>query len=322
MAIAQGIFKQVVYKKETTFGVKPVASGASALPRTDFTLNLTKETFQSNRMALHQQSAGTRHGTRHVEGTYNDEISCATHKDIWAALLRKTWVNGTVSPAAPGHLFVPQSGHTDDSFTFEEWRSDITTSQIYTGVKVTQAQVNVQPSGMATVGFSLMGQDMESSIGSTRYFTTPTALPGNTPASGAVGELRIDSTAVAVVTAADFTINGGGTTEGVLGSAVSPDVFRDIIRVTGRFSLFHKDKTLLEKYIQEQAISLIIKLDEPGGTHFIRFTMPKVLIGSYQVNDVPSGAVASCQFNADMNEGGVDDKAKSIILIEDSRITA
>src|SRR5690606_39466866 len=68
-------------------------------------------------------------------------------------------------------------------------------------------------------------------IANTQYFTTPTALPGNTPASGAVGELRVDGSAVAVVTAIDFNINGNGSTEGVIGSAVSPDVFRGIIQI-------------------------------------------------------------------------------------------
>lgn len=320
MAIAQGIFKQIAYKKEVTFGTKPAASGASLLPRTDFALNLVKESFQSNRIALHQQSAGTRHGTRRVEGTYNDEISCGTHKDLWAALLRNTWDEGT-SPA-PGELWIPQTAHTDDSFTFEEWRSDILTSQIYTGVKVVGAQVNVQPNGMATVGFSLMGQDMDPTIANTQYFTTPTALPGNTPASGAVGELKVDGSAVAVVTAIDFNINGNGSTEGVIGSAVTPDVFRGIIQLSGNFSLFHQNKTLLEKYVNETAISLSVQLDEPGGTHFIRFSMPLVVINSYQVNDVPGGAIASCQFNADMNEAGLTAKEKSLILIEDTRIAS
>lgn len=321
MAIAQGIFKTVTYKKETTFGTKPTATGASQLPRTDFTLNLVKETFQSNRIAEHQQAAGTRHGTRRVEGTYNDEVSCGTHKDLWAALLRGPWTPGDAGPPATvGAVWVPQSGHTDDSFTFEEWRSDITTSQIYTGVKVVSAQVNVQPNGMATVGFSLMGQDMEDTIANTRYFTTPTPLPGNIPASGAVGELLVDGVAVAVVTSADFNINGNGSTEGVLGSAVTPDVFRGIVQVTGNFSMFHQNKTLLEKYINEQTIALAIKLDEPGGNHYIKFSMPLVTIGSYQINDVPGGAIASCQFNADMYESGGDAKAKSIILIEDTRV--
>lgn len=319
MAIAQGIFKQVAYKKEATFGTKPGPTDGKVLPRTSFTLNLAKETFQSNRIALHQQASGTRHGTRRIEGSYDDEISCETHKDFWAALLRNNWTPGDVG-VSPGVLFVPQSGHTDDSFTFEEWRSDITTSQVYTGVKVVGAQVNVQPNGMATVSFSLMGQDMDSVIGNTRYFTTPAPLPGNIPASGAVGELLVDGSGVAVVTSADFNINGNGSTEGVLGASVTPDVFRGIIQVSGNFSLFHQDKTMLEKYINEQTIGLAIKLDEPGGSHHITMSMPKVTITSYTVNDIPGGAVASCAFNADMDESGATDMEKSIISIEDTRI--
>ena len=40
MAIAQGIYKVVGYKKETSFGTKAAATGANTLPRTNFALNL------------------------------------------------------------------------------------------------------------------------------------------------------------------------------------------------------------------------------------------------------------------------------------------
>ncbi|NLZ12183.1 MAG: hypothetical protein GX086_12730 [Alcaligenaceae bacterium] len=322
MAIAQGIYKVVGYKKETTFGTKATAAGANTIPRTNFALNLIKNAFQSNRMTTHQQASGTRHGTRRVEGSYQDEISCGTHKDFWSALLRGPWTAGTVSPAAPGRLWVPQTGHTDDSFTFEEWRKDITESRVFVGVKVTQAAVSVQPNGMATVNFSLMGQDMDSPIGTAQYFTTPTAVPDNEPASGAVGELSVDGTAVAVVTAADFTVNGNASVGEVIGAAVTPDVFRGTLIVTGNFTLYHKDKALLQKYLDEDTIALAIKLDEPNGTDYIKFAMPKVTITSYTTEDVNGGVTAQCAFNADINDAGVDAEAKSIIKIEDSRVTA
>lgn len=319
MAIADAVFKVVGYKKETTFGTKATASGASTLPRTGFTLNVLKNAFQSARIVGHQQASGTRHGSRRIEGTYNDEVSCETHKDFYAALLRNSWT--TVSGGSPGYLNVPLTGHTDDSFTFEEWRSDITESIVYLGVKVVQAQVSVQPGGMATVSFSLMGQDVDSTIGTTQYFTTPTALADNDPASGANGEVSVDGSPVAIVTSADFTINGNGSVGEVIGSNVTPDVFRGIITVTGSFNAYHKDKTLLEKYLTEDTISLAIKLDEPGGTEYIKFSMPKVTITSYTIDDAPNGgATASCQFNADINDAGADAKAKSLILIEDTRI--
>lgn len=319
MAIAQGIYKIVGYKKETTFGTKAAAAGANTIPRTNFALNLIKNTFQSNRMSTHQQASGTRHGTRRVEGSYQDEISCETHKDFWAALLRGPWVNGTTG-VTPGKLFVPQTGHTDDSFTFEEWRPDITESRVFMGVKITQAAVSVQPNGMATVNFSMMGQDMDSTIGTTQYFTTPTAVPDNEPASGAIGELSVDGTPVVVVTAADFTVNGNASVGDVIGSGITPDVFRGTLTIAGNFTLFHKDKAILQKYLDEATISLAIKLDEPGGTEYIKFSMPKVTVTSYTTEDVNGGVTAQCAFNADVNDSGVDAEAKSIILIEDSRV--
>src|SRR5690606_40171793 len=68
----------------------PISNGQQ-LPRTTFDMNLVKNTFQSNRIVEHQQASGTRHGTQRAEGSYNDEISCGTHKDLWAALLRGPW---------------------------------------------------------------------------------------------------------------------------------------------------------------------------------------------------------------------------------------
>jgi hypothetical protein len=322
MAIAQGIYKVVGYKKETTFGTKATAAGANTIPRTNFALNLIKNAFQSNRMTTHQQASGTRHGTRRVEGSYQDEISCGTHKDFWAALLRGPWTTGTVSPAAPGRLWVPQTGHTDDSFTFEEWRKDITESRVFVGVKVTQAAVSVQPNGMATVNFSLMGQDMDSTIGTAQYFTAPTALADNEPASGAIGEIAVDGSAVAVVTSADFTVNGNASVGEVIGAAVTPDVFRGTLTVTGNFTLYHKDKALLQKYLDEDTIALAIKLDEPNGTDYIKFSMPRITITSYTSEDVNGGVTAQCAFNADINDAGADAEAKSILKIEDTRIAA
>lgn len=318
-AIAQGIYQVVAYGKQAALGTKALAASGKQLPRTTFDMNLAKNTFQSNRINTHQQASGTRHGTQRTEGAYNDEISCGTHKDLWAALLRGPWTEGEAG-VTPGALFVPQAGHTDDVFTFEGWRSDIAESRVFADTKVTQAQISVQPNGMATVGFTLMGRDME--VAAVQYFTAPAPAVGNTPASGAVGEILVDGVAVAVVTGANITINGNGSVGDVIGSKMTPDVFRGIVNVTGDFSLYHKDKSILEKYLNEATIAFAIKLDEPGGTDYIKFSLPLVTITGYTMQDAAGAATAQCQFNADMNEAGADAKAKSIVLIEDTRIAA
>src|SRR5690606_16850939 len=144
----------VAYGKQTALGTPADPASGQQLPRTTFDMNLVKNTFQSNRITQHQQASGTRHGTQHAEGSYSDEISCGTHKDLWAALLRGPWTEG--SAGTPGAVWVPQTGHTDDVFTFEGWRSDVSESRLFPDAKVVQAQISVQPNGAATVGFSLM----------------------------------------------------------------------------------------------------------------------------------------------------------------------
>lgn len=319
MAIAQGIFQSIAYGKQSELGTPAAAGNGQLLPRTSFDMNLTKSTFQSNRIVQHQQASGTRHGTQRAEGGYNDEVCCGTHKDLWAALLRGPWTEGEAGVSA-GELWVPQTGHTDDIFTFEGWRSDVGESRLFPDTKVVQAQISVQPNGMATVNFSLMGRDMQ--VADSQHFTAPTAAVGNTPASGAVGEISVDGTPVAVVTGANITINGNGETGDVIGSKLTPDIFRGIINVTGDFSLYHQDKAVLQKYLDEATISFSVKLDEPGGDDYIRFSMPLVTITGYTMQDAAGATIAQCQFNADMNEAGVDAKAKSIILIEDTRVAS
>lgn len=319
MAIAQGIFQSVRYGKQTVLGTPALAASGKQLPRTTFDMNLVKNTFQSNRIVQHQQASGTRHGTQRAEGSYNDEISCGTHKELWAALLRGPWTEG-IAGTSPGSVWVPQSGHTDDIFTFEGWRSDVTESRLFPDTKVTQAQIAVQPNGMATVNFSLMGRDM--TVGVSQHFTAPAAAVGNIPASGAVGEILVDGVAVAVVTAANININGNGETGDVIGSKLTPDIFRGIINVSGDFSLYHQDKAILQKYLDEATISFAIKLDEPGGDDYIKISMPLVTVTGYTMQDAAGATVAQCQFNADMNEAGADAKAKSIVLLEDTRVAA
>jgi hypothetical protein len=320
MTIAKGIFRTVTYKKELVFGVKPVAAGAQELRRTEFDLNLTKETFSSNQIVGHQQQVDFRHGAEKVDGTLQDEVSGLTHKDLWAALLRGTWVPGELGDT-PGTLTVPQTGHTSDSFSIESWRSDIAQSEVFTGNRITQAQVQLPANGMATVSFTVMGKSMETA--GAQYFTAPTAATTTPTEAGVSGELLIDGVAVATVTAADFTVNGNGSVGAVIGSKSTPDVFVGRIDVSGNFSVYHQDATLLRKFLDEAELSLKITLTEGGdSTDFIAFEFPRLKLGSYTVKDAAGEAIAQCSFTALMDGTGATPADKSVIKITDSRIAA
>ena len=95
MGIASGIFKQVKYKVESTYGTVPAASTAQLLRRVTSDLDLSKDTYESNEIRPDFQVADMRHGVRRVGGGISGELSAGTYKDFIAAALKKAWTATT-----------------------------------------------------------------------------------------------------------------------------------------------------------------------------------------------------------------------------------
>lgn len=87
--MSNGIYKQVSYKKEVTFGVLPSAASAQSVRRVSSSLAMTKDTYQSNEIRQDFQLADDNHGQRKVGGGIDGELSAATYADFTAALLKK-----------------------------------------------------------------------------------------------------------------------------------------------------------------------------------------------------------------------------------------
>ncbi len=100
MGQASGVFKQVTYKVETTYGVMPAAGAAQAMRRITSSLDMTKDTYQSGEMRPDFQMADFRHGLRKVAGTINGELSAKTYADFLAAVLKKDFAAGAAVTGA------------------------------------------------------------------------------------------------------------------------------------------------------------------------------------------------------------------------------
>ena len=96
MAIAQGVKKVLSYKKQTGLGVPASGSGGQELRRVTSTINMTKETFQSNEIRSDQQVADFRHGSKQTSGSLSGELSAGTYKDFLQSVLRKDFT--AISP--------------------------------------------------------------------------------------------------------------------------------------------------------------------------------------------------------------------------------
>jgi len=100
MPTANGLYKQVSYKREVTFGVVPAASAAQLLRRVESSIDLNKDTYQSNEIRPDFQMADFRHGVRRVGGGVNGELSPKTYSDFISAILKRDFAAVTAITAA------------------------------------------------------------------------------------------------------------------------------------------------------------------------------------------------------------------------------
>lgn len=220
----------------------------------------------------------------------------------------------------PGkNTLVPKTGHTDDSFTIEEWFSDIAQSEVYTGMKVGSMNVQLPASGLATVDFSFMGKDLASK-GTTQYFTSPTAQGSDGIYAAVNGAVLFDGTPVAVITSADFSVERGMENAQVVGSNSIADIFSGRIRATGNLSVYFTDAVFRNAFDAETPVSLVFSFVEgsDAAADFVSFVMPKVKLGSFTKEDGELGITASTSFTALLNDVTGTGLEETTLMIQDS----
>lgn len=401
MAIARGVAKKVAYKKESTWGTLPGATGASYLRRVTSTFNLNRETYESNEIRTDFQTADMRLGLRSVEGTLNGELSAGSYADFMAAVVAKdftavTAITGlSVTIAASGTLFTiarsagswitdnvkvghvlsltsaglnvanqsnnvlvaavtaltltvavlsatplvaegpiasttatirgktteaPLTGHTDNSFTVEEWYSDIAQSEAYTGCKVGSVAITVPTSGLVTIDTSFMGRDRTS--GTAQYFTTPTAANTEGIFSSVSGLALVNGLPVALITNLDFTISRNMEAANVIASNTAADLFAGRITVAGNFSTYFTDQTFKSYFENESEISILVSVAESNAKNadVVTFLMPRVKLGSATKNDGENGITQDHSFSALLNNVNGNGNPLTTIQIVDTSL--
>ena len=95
---ASGIFKQVAFKRETTYGTIPSGT-AQLLRRVQSTIDLQKDTYQSSEIRPDMQVADYRHGVRRVKGSLQGELSPKTYSDLLSSVLKRDFSAGVAMTA-------------------------------------------------------------------------------------------------------------------------------------------------------------------------------------------------------------------------------
>ena len=401
MPQASGVFKQLTYKAEVTYGTAPAAASAQSLRRVTSDLSLTKDVYQSNEIRFDQQVQDMRHGVRRVAGTLNGELSPGTYKDFVAAALRRDFTAGVaiaalsvtiagsgptytvtraagdfltggikrgdvvrlsvgtlnaaninknllvtavtatvltvrvlngVAMAAEGPIasttvtvvgkktFVPSTGHTNQSLSIEHWFADIAQSEVHTGCQPTTLDLQLPPTGLATIGIGIVGQNVNTATA--QYFTSPTAATTTGLTASVNGLVLINGAAVAVLTGLTLQIQSARSGDPVVGSNVVPTQFPGRIMASGQATAYFEDATLRDAFLNETEMEIVVVLasDNTATAKFIGFTLPRCKLGGSSKSDGEAGIMQTIPFTALLPITGGSGIANelSTIVVQDS----
>jgi hypothetical protein len=224
-----------------------------------------------------------------------------------------------VTVAVPGKVsYVPSTAQTHDYFTIEHWFSDIEQSEVFSDVNVSNIQVAIPATGLATTTFPLVGLGL--STGTSQVLTSPTAISTSGAVAGANGLMMVNGAAVAVITSIDFDVNGNtAAADAVVGANSRPDVFQGTVAVTGNMTVYFTDATFRDYFINETEVSVNVTLTTSSdkAADFISFQMPRVKVGGADVTDGQNGLTRSFPFVAIKDvTGGANES--TTIMVQDS----
>ena len=215
--------------------------------------------------------------------------------------------------------FAPLTGHTSDSFTFEEWYADVQQSEVYTGNKVGSVALQLPTSGYVTADFSFLGKDLEKAD-QTEFFTTPIAANNEGLTVSVSGAVLVDGVKAGVITSADFNIDRGLEAANVIGTNHAVEIFDGRINITGNMSTYFQNGVYRDYFIDETAISVVVVLStgsEPDA-EVISFLMPRVKLGSATRDDSEAGLISQHTFQALLNSEENTGKPSTTMLIQDT----
>ena len=294
MAFAQGSRSSLSYVVEATFGTTP-AGDFTNLPFSTHSLNLTKDRVAGNDIQADRMPRVDRHGNRQVAGDIVVDLRDADYDAFLEAAMLNTWSTNVL-----------KVGTTPKFFSIEDYAADVDQARLFTGMSVSTMGVSLAPNQMVTTTFGMVGKDM--TIGAVQK--TQTAASGAAPFDAYSGDIAIgnvaSSSAVAIVTGLDFTLNNSYAPTFVIGDDSAPSLEYGRAEIEGTLTAYFEDATLINRFLNETESELEVSVNDPTGANAYTFLFPRIKINSADVGvDGPTSRVISMSFVAlyDATEG-------------------
>lgn len=217
--------------------------------------------------------------------------------------------------------FVPKTLHTDDSYTVEQWFSDISQSEVFTGMKVGGAAISLPATGLVTSNFTLMGKDLAQK-GAVAYFTNPTAASTKGIFASVNGALLVNGNQGACITSMDFNIERAMEPTVCIGTNSADNIFVGRIKVTGNFSAYFEDGSIRDYFADETRVSLVVALTTTvdKDSDVMTFVIPFAKLSSHETKDAELGIIQTAAFTALLNDDVSSGLVDSVFLVQDSTL--
>lgn len=293
---AQGSEHTIGMIAETEYGTTPATPVFETFRHTGTSLNLTKETFQSNELRDDRQISDMRHGTRQVGGEITFEL---THGGVVDTMLEAVtmgaWATDTLKVGKERRSFTIErkfGGAADDG-------SDL--YQLFTGCEFNTFSLSVAPNGIITGTAGFVGKNMAPATVSAGTYNAPTTSAPFDSFSGSVTE---GGSTLALVTEITTSLENGITPLFVIGSdqTIKPSHGRS--NLTGQLTAYYESNALIQKFLDEAESSLTFTLG--NGTDEYVFTLPRIKYvgGTTDIGDGDEGAISQpLPFQALLNSG-------------------
>ena len=237
------------------------------------------------------------------------------------ALFVQAGVAGCTATIRGKTTLAPLTGHTDDSFTFEEWYSDITQSEVYTGNKVGSMAVKLPATGLVTVDFNFMGKNAARD--------TTTLLPGTAVESqtydihsGSTGPacyIWVDNAPLVgtYIQSASLTYDNSLRAQEAVCELGAIGIGSGTISLTGTLEVYFANGSLFDKMVSNTNISFVLStLDNAGNGYVI--TVPKANISNLttQAGGKDQDMILSIEFTGLRDNTNADSTLRQVIFID------
>lgn len=322
----EGIMRKLFTAGASSTGVSLTTAGsAGAWTLTDAASTFLTDGIKAGdvvRVTAGAVDSGTLNNNLFVISATETVLTAATLND--SAIVAEGPIASVTIAVTGKKSLAPLTAHTDSYFTFEEWYSDLTRSEVFPDCKISTIGFSVPATGNVPITIGVVGTGQRT-VAASQSSTSPTAETTTPPVQGTRGFIYVNGAIVGCVTSADINLDSTiAPTGATLGDAVSCDLTQGRLKVSGTMNAQFTSAALQVLYDAETPVSavIIVASDTTNDSEFMGLSMGRIKLTGDTPDDGEVAVSRTYPFTAELNSAGGAALAwdETILTIQDSEL--